>query len=280
MVDVGSGAGLDSFIAARAVGATGSVVGVDMTQEMLDKSRATAAELGFTNMDFREGFAEALPVDDGWADVLISNGVINLCADNRLHSPRCGECCSRRRCCSSLTSPMECPYRPRPCATSICGLAESPVGCPVRAGRRVPRGLRVRRRRVRTPRRHVQRKRPANRMLERSRCTATHSSHGAPPDSRSTSSPRTRIMSVPVYWSNGVGAVLTASHPDGPSPGWAHPGGARSTSKNEPSGDLRLRVRSAFAFGRDPLSNPRLGRVRSPHAPGHSRHPRGRSPTR
>ena len=83
VVDVGSGAGFDSFVAANAVGTTGSVVGVDMTQEMLDKSRATAAELGFTNVEFREGFAEALPVDDGWADVVISNGVINLCADKQ-----------------------------------------------------------------------------------------------------------------------------------------------------------------------------------------------------
>jgi arsenite methyltransferase len=83
VVDVGSGAGFDSFVAAGAVGATGSVVGVDMTPEMLDKSRATAAELRFRNVEFREGLAEALPVDDGWADVVISNGVINLCADKR-----------------------------------------------------------------------------------------------------------------------------------------------------------------------------------------------------
>ena len=83
VVDVGSGAGFDSFVAARAVGPTGSVIGIDMTAEMLTKSRATAAELGLTNVEFREGFAEALPVDDAWADVVISNGVINLCADKR-----------------------------------------------------------------------------------------------------------------------------------------------------------------------------------------------------
>ena len=83
VVDVGSGAGFDSFIAAGMVGDGGRVIGVDMTPEMLDKSRATAAELGFTNVEFREGFAEALPVDDGWADAVISNGVINLCADKR-----------------------------------------------------------------------------------------------------------------------------------------------------------------------------------------------------
>ena len=84
VVDVGSGAGFDSFVAGRAVGPTGHVVGVDMTEEMLDKSRATAASLGYDHVEFREGLAESLPVEDGWADVVISNGVINLCADKRL----------------------------------------------------------------------------------------------------------------------------------------------------------------------------------------------------
>jgi arsenite methyltransferase len=83
VVDVGSGAGLDSFVAAGQVGPGGRVVGVDMTPEMLEKSRATAAELGLEHVEFREGLAEALPVEDGWADVVISNGVINLCADKR-----------------------------------------------------------------------------------------------------------------------------------------------------------------------------------------------------
>jgi SAM-dependent methyltransferase len=83
VVDVGSGAGFDSFVAASLVGPEGQVIGVDMTAEMLDKSRTTAAELTFAHVDFREGFAEALPVDDAWADVVISNGVINLCADKR-----------------------------------------------------------------------------------------------------------------------------------------------------------------------------------------------------
>jgi arsenite methyltransferase len=81
VVDVGSGAGFDSFIAAGQVGDTGHVVGVDMTPEMLAKSRATAAALGFDQVEFRQGLAEDLPVEDGWADVVISNGVINLCAD-------------------------------------------------------------------------------------------------------------------------------------------------------------------------------------------------------
>jgi SAM-dependent methyltransferase len=81
VVDVGSGAGFDSFVAAEQVGAHGNVVGVDMTPEMLTKARATAEVLGLHNVQFREGLAENLPVDDRWADVVISNGVINLCAD-------------------------------------------------------------------------------------------------------------------------------------------------------------------------------------------------------
>ncbi len=83
VIDVGSGAGFDSFIAAGQVGPTGQVVGVDMTAEMLAKARQTAAALGLTQVQFREGLAEALPVEDGWADVVISNGVINLCADKQ-----------------------------------------------------------------------------------------------------------------------------------------------------------------------------------------------------
>ena len=83
VVDVGSGAGFDSFIAATQVGPGGRVVGLDMTPEMLEKSRATAAELGVAHVEFREGLAEDLPVEDGWADAVISNGVINLCADKR-----------------------------------------------------------------------------------------------------------------------------------------------------------------------------------------------------
>jgi SAM-dependent methyltransferase len=83
VVDVGSGAGFDSFIAAGQVGPEGQVVGIDMTAEMLQKSRATAEALGFGHVEFREGLAEALPVEDAWADVVISNGVINLCADKK-----------------------------------------------------------------------------------------------------------------------------------------------------------------------------------------------------
>jgi SAM-dependent methyltransferase len=83
VVDVGSGAGFDSFIAAAQVGAEGQVVGVDMTEEMLLKSRATAQQMNCRQVEFRDGLAEELPIEDGWADAVISNGVINLCADKK-----------------------------------------------------------------------------------------------------------------------------------------------------------------------------------------------------
>lgn len=83
VVDVGSGAGFDSFVAATQAGPTGRVIGIDMTAEMLTKSRATAGELGFGHVEFREGLAETMPVETGWADAVISNGVINLCADKQ-----------------------------------------------------------------------------------------------------------------------------------------------------------------------------------------------------
>jgi SAM-dependent methyltransferase len=80
VVDVGCGAGIDSLIASRMV-ADGQVVGVDMTPAMLTRARASAAELSARNVEFRHGFAEALPVPDEWADVVISNGVLNLFPD-------------------------------------------------------------------------------------------------------------------------------------------------------------------------------------------------------
>jgi 2-polyprenyl-3-methyl-5-hydroxy-6-metoxy-1,4-benzoquinol methylase/TusA-related sulfurtransferase len=81
VVDVGCGAGIDSLIAARMVGPTGRVVGVDMTPAMLAKARRSGVELGLLQVEFRDGFGEALPVADGWADVVISNGVLNLMPD-------------------------------------------------------------------------------------------------------------------------------------------------------------------------------------------------------
>jgi len=81
VVDAGAGAGFDSFMAAGMVGPGGTVVGIDMTPEMLAKSRKTAKELGLSQVEFREGLLEMMPVADGVADVVISNGVFNLCAD-------------------------------------------------------------------------------------------------------------------------------------------------------------------------------------------------------
>ena len=81
VVDAGSGAGFDVFVARQQVGQSGHVIGVDMLPEMLEKSRATARALGYGNVEFREGFLEDIPAEAGWADVAISNGVINLCPD-------------------------------------------------------------------------------------------------------------------------------------------------------------------------------------------------------
>ncbi|MSP66908.1 MAG: methyltransferase domain-containing protein [Alphaproteobacteria bacterium] len=83
VVDVGSGGGFDCFVAAGQVGREGRVVGIDMTAEMLAKSRATARAMGLDQVEFRDGLIEAMPVADGWADVVISNGVINLCPDKK-----------------------------------------------------------------------------------------------------------------------------------------------------------------------------------------------------
>jgi SAM-dependent methyltransferase len=81
VVDVGCGAGIDSLIAARKVAPGGEVIGVDMTPAMLEKAKASLAQTGLTNVEFRQGFGEALPIPDGWADVVISNGALNLMPD-------------------------------------------------------------------------------------------------------------------------------------------------------------------------------------------------------
>jgi SAM-dependent methyltransferase len=81
VVDVGCGAGIDSLIAAKKVGPDGRVIGVDMTPSMLQKARQAAKETGLANVEFREGYAEELPIADGWADAVISNGVLNLMPD-------------------------------------------------------------------------------------------------------------------------------------------------------------------------------------------------------
>ncbi len=78
VLDLGSGAGFDAFLAARAVGDQGKVIGVDMTPEMVDKARANAQKGGYANVEFCHGQIESLPVDDDSIDVIISNCVINL----------------------------------------------------------------------------------------------------------------------------------------------------------------------------------------------------------
>jgi len=81
VVDLGSGAGIDSLIAGKLVGPTGQVIGIDMTPEMLDKAKRAATEAGMSHVEFRQGLVESLPVENGWADVIISNGVVNLAPD-------------------------------------------------------------------------------------------------------------------------------------------------------------------------------------------------------
>jgi SAM-dependent methyltransferase len=81
VVDVACGAGLDSLIASRMTGPDGEVVGVDMTMAMLERAREAADDAHIENVEFRQGLAEALPVPDEWADVVISNGALNLMPD-------------------------------------------------------------------------------------------------------------------------------------------------------------------------------------------------------
>ena len=78
VLDLGSGAGVDSLIAANMVGPTGQVVGVDMTPAMVGKARQSARGTAADNVEFRDGYLEDLPIEDEWADVIISNGVFNL----------------------------------------------------------------------------------------------------------------------------------------------------------------------------------------------------------
>ena len=80
-LDLGAGAGFDAILAAQQVGPTGRVIGIDMTAAMLTKARENAASLGLDQLEFREGYIEALPVEDASVDVVISNGVINLSPD-------------------------------------------------------------------------------------------------------------------------------------------------------------------------------------------------------
>jgi len=81
VLDLGSGGGLDCFLAARQVGSGGRVIGIDMTPEMLSRARLTAERLDVSNVEFRQGYLESMPVDSGSVDVVISNCVINLSPD-------------------------------------------------------------------------------------------------------------------------------------------------------------------------------------------------------
>ena len=83
VLDLGSGAGIDVFLAAQEVGPSGRVIGIDMTPEMLQRARENAAKHGIDNVEFRQGDIESMPVDDGSVDVVISNCVINLAPDKK-----------------------------------------------------------------------------------------------------------------------------------------------------------------------------------------------------
>ena len=80
-VDTGCGAGLDCIIVAKMAGVDGKIIGADMTQEMVDKAQSNVAATGVKNVTIKQGISEELLVDDGWADIVISNGAINLAPD-------------------------------------------------------------------------------------------------------------------------------------------------------------------------------------------------------
>lgn len=83
VIDVGSGAGFDALIAATLVGPNGRVIGIDMTKEMLEKARRGAESMGVAHVEYQHGYADNLPLPDGFADVVISNGVLNLTPDKK-----------------------------------------------------------------------------------------------------------------------------------------------------------------------------------------------------
>ncbi|MDY6973197.1 MAG: methyltransferase domain-containing protein [Thermodesulfobacteriota bacterium] len=83
VIDLGCGAGFDALLSAKAVGPAGKVIGIDLTPEMIDRTRKKAASLGADNVDFRPGEIEHLPVPEETADVVISNCVINLSPDKK-----------------------------------------------------------------------------------------------------------------------------------------------------------------------------------------------------
>ena len=106
-----------------------------MTEEMLSKSRALANELGLSNIKFRDGLLEELPVEDAWADVAISNGVINLCSDKKKAITELSRILKPGGI-ALLPVPLANPFRRRRLRISISGLLESPVACRVQAGKK------------------------------------------------------------------------------------------------------------------------------------------------
>jgi arsenite methyltransferase len=95
ILDLGSGAGIDAFLAAKEVGASGRVIGVDMTSAMLDRARTNAERIDASNVEFRLGEIEHLPVADNAVDLIISNCVINLSPTNRRCSRKRGAYCDQ-----------------------------------------------------------------------------------------------------------------------------------------------------------------------------------------
>ena len=136
VVDLGSGGGFDCFVAAGKVGTTGRVIGVDMTEEMLIKSRSAAQAMGLSNVEFREGILEELPVEDEWADVVMSNGVINLCADKKQVFDEIRRVLKPGGYLqfADIANGKPCP--PRPLPTSIYGRPELPMVCRVQPGKK------------------------------------------------------------------------------------------------------------------------------------------------
>ena len=129
VVDIGCGAGIDSLIAARMVGPSGEVIGVDMTPAMLDRARTSAARGGFSNVRFEEGLAESLPVPDEWADVVISNGVLNLFPDKLAGCARCRACSGRAGRLQIGDILVQKSVGERGNVTSTCGRVESRALC-------------------------------------------------------------------------------------------------------------------------------------------------------
>jgi arsenite methyltransferase len=101
------------MIAARQVGASGRVVGIDMTPAMLAKARSAAIAAGYTHVELRGGYGETLPVDDNWADVVISNGVLNLMPDEAAALAEMARVLRRAAACRSATSSCRSRYQQR-----------------------------------------------------------------------------------------------------------------------------------------------------------------------